>query len=281
MSVPSIDVRREIGMFIRQQREARRASNFPGLIHRRRHVPHLTQADLAEIAGVSHALVAQVENGRYENLNPSILIRLAMALKLESHQEQYLLNYLQPPNGHVGSDEEIPDMLRGLVRSSMPNPAMIITPVFDLVHWNENAVRLLGDFDAYPVDERNIVVQMFLNPVMRERWVAWETYARNIVSAVRMHSSYATYRDRILRLVSYVSARDAQFREWWESDLPKLTPDHVKDFVHPEYGSLHIFQTVGAVLGSPNHFFLLMTPRDADTEAVFRRLADAEPGSQA
>lgn len=56
-------------------------------------------------------------------------------------------------------------------------------------------------------------------------------------------------------------------------------PNQVKDFMHPEYGRLRIYQTAGAVLGRPDHVVLLMTPRDDETEAAFRRMAGGFPSS--
>lgn len=238
-------------------------------------MPYLTQADLAELAGVSEALVAQVENGRYENLNASVVIKLSTALDLAPNQEQYLLNFLQAQScSRDPKPQDIPAMLRAVVRSSLPSPAMILTPRLDVVHWNTTAARMLGDFSAMPTAHRNIVLQMFLEPTMRERWVNWADNARNMLAALRMFMSQnPVYRDDIALLAASVSERDRQFREWWNSEDPVLTPNREKDFRHPDVGMLHIYQTVGAVLGSPHHSILLMTPRDEATEAAFRMMA--------
>lgn len=275
MSTVSFDGRREVGVFLRHHRLQTDPARFPQLVQRRRHVSHLTQSDLAELADVSDAVVAQVENGRYENLNTALVVKLAVALELAPNQEQYLLNFLQPQNGNLEpAPQELPAMLRSVVDSSMPNPAMVITPHFDIVHWNENAARMLGDFGKMPPERRNIAVQMFTEPVMRDWWIDWEFNARNMVGGLRMFMSQnPVYREDIQRLALRLCAIDLKFREWWASVDPTLEPNRDKDFTHPEFGIMRIYQTVGMVFGSPHHSLLLFTPRDEETEVAFRRMA--------
>src|SRR5690554_5163328 len=87
---------RDIGRFIRARREKTLAHEFRDIPNRRRHVPHLTQSDLAELIDTSTVVVSQIEQGRYPNLNPAILQRLSRVLKLTPQQDSYLLELFKP-----------------------------------------------------------------------------------------------------------------------------------------------------------------------------------------
>lgn len=88
--------RAQIGAYLRQRR-LRLDGRPMGPAKDRRHVDHLTQADVAELAGVSEALVAQIESGRYPNLNERVLGKLARAMRLGPDQESYLRSLLSEP----------------------------------------------------------------------------------------------------------------------------------------------------------------------------------------
>lgn len=274
MSNGSFADRGAVGSFIRQQRRNAAPDRFPQIKQRRRHVPHLTQGDLAELAEVSIALVAQVENGRYRNLNPGLVQKLSRALQLPENQEQYLQNFLQQSNGnHDLHAEELPLSVRSVVDMAEPNPALIIDARFDILYWNRSATMLLTDFAKLPIGLRNVAVSMFCVLEMRLAWTDWESNARNIVSGLRMQASlHPAYWEAIHALADDLARSDPLFKRWWSSEDPMLQPHREKDFHHPRLGTMHLHQTVSEVLGSTHLSLLVYTPGDEETERLFREL---------
>lgn len=275
--------RHEIGSFLRQQRQradAERRAPSPG---RRRHVAYLTQAEVAELAGVSEAAVAQIEAGRYPNLNPRILAKLGAALHLEANQMTYLHNLLTPPSSETGrTRQELPAAVRAMVDAAAPNPACIIDLHFDILYWNRSIAAMLGDFTAVPQEERNVVWTMFRWPQMRQNWVNWENNARNIIAGFRMQRSMLPPDDtKSDELIARLSACDAQFAEWWAAADPEIQPIADKTYRHPKVGLLRIHQTVTAVLGAPDLMILQMTPQDEASRRKFQRLTASADNGQA
>lgn len=268
-----------IGDFLRQQRLRAEAGLHAPTQGRRRHVSHLTQAEVAELAGVSEAVVAQIEAGRYPNLNPRILAKLEEALQLEPHQVAYLNNLLMPPsNGSSRPRADLLHAVQALVDAAEPNPACIIDLHFDILYWNRSIAAMLGDFGSLPPEERNVVWTMFRWPDMRRNWVTWEANARNIIAGFRMQRSMLPPDDVAAdRLIARLSVCDEQFAAWWAAADPEIQPIADKDFRHPEVGLLRIHQTVTAVLGAPDLMILQMTPRDEATRLRLQRLLAHSP----
>jgi transcriptional regulator with XRE-family HTH domain len=264
--------RRAVGAYLRQQRQRATPDGFPTLARRRRHVPYLSQSDLAELAGVSVSLIEQVENGRYDNLNAGVVQRLADALDLSRQQQQYLLNYLSPVRAHPDrQDAEVPASVRSLVDATDPNPAIVADARFDILYWNRGATRMIADFDRMPRHQRNVLLSMFGAPEMRAAWDDWEGNARLLVAGLRMQGSlHPAYRESIHELAAQLSRQDAQFREWWASEEPASRPNPEKEFFHPELGRLRLYQTVSEVLGHPHLSLVVYTPRDEETARRFR-----------
>lgn len=272
-NVPS-GARQAIGSYLRQQRLGAAPDQFAQLKRRRRHVAHLTQGDVAELAGVSTAVVAQVENGRYANLNPSLVQKLGQALGLSENKKEYLINFLQRSNGHLHvQPDELPMSVRSVVDMAEPNPAVLINARFDILYWNRGATMMLTDFGKLPVSQRNVVVSMFCVPGMRVSWKDWESNARNIVAGLRMQASHQpAFRDAINELAGEMSRVDPLFKRWWSSEDPAIQPHREKDFDHPRLGPMRLYQTVSAILGSPHLSIIVYTPRDEETERLFREL---------
>lgn len=264
---------REIGAFLRLQRINTRAPDFYKSA-RKRHRPHLTQQELADKADVSVVLIGQVEAGRYQNLNAPILLRICRALDLSRDDEKYVVHLLERPvEAVVDLYPGIPDFVRAIVDAAEPNPALIVTPRFDIVYWNKAAIRLMMDFSTLPLEMRNVVVGMFAIPEMRTMWVEWKKNARILVSGLRMMMSNVPSHRRVIQdLADEMRAQHPDFAQWWDEVPPEIKPSHEKDFIHPRVGVLHLYQTVSQVVGAEQFSFLQFTPRDPATAEAMKRM---------
>ncbi len=275
MSEVSLEQRRQIGAYLRSQR-LRLDGRLHGPARDRRHVAHLTQSGVAELAGVSEVLVAQIETGRYPNLNERVLGKLARALRLAPHQHAYLRNLLWAPL--APNPPAMSDLAPGacsVVDAAMPVPAFVSDCCFNLLYWNPALVAMLGDFARLPTADRNVIWSMFTDPAMRQRWTDWEGNAQNLVAALRMQRSiFPQWAAEFDSLVEWLRTASEQFAAWWETTDPLLNPVHDKEYDHPDVGPLRIFQTAASVTGAPELAIVHMTPRDEETRAKFALLAE-------
>lgn len=263
-----------IGSFVRQQRQKCRPEDFPTLVQRRRHVPHLTQADLAELAGVSEAAIAQIESSRYPNLNPNILSRICLALNLSPVHRHYLLNLLSDPGGYYAGDDDVPQRVRAVVDMAQPRPAVVVNASLDILYWNDAAAAVLADFAQMPSGDRNILKIMFCVPEARKLWVNWSSYVEDLVGGLKMQfSRVPDYRERISELVARMQVESEEFADLWKTVDPFLLPTVEKELDHPIAGRLRLDETVSEVVGAPYLFIIQFTPRDDQTATALQALA--------
>lgn len=263
----------EIGRFIRQQRMNSPREDFPGLHQKRRHVPYLTQEELAALAEVATVTISQIESVRYPNLNQPLLRRICRALRLPAESEIYLTNLLEEPRGLISLDDVLSRWATAVVDEAVPNPAILINPVFDILYWNDATLKMLGDFSQAPAGYRNVVMSMFGIPQMREMWADWIGYATTLVAGLKMqYSLVPDFRARIMNLALRIQEQDSTFARLWVDVDPVLAPPPEKDFHHPKVGTLRLYQTVSQVLGAPHLSLMQFAPRDEETAEAFKRM---------
>ena len=85
-----LERRRELGDFVRAQRERLAPASVGLVAARRRRTPGLRREELAELAGLSTTWYTWIEQARDVSVSPSALARLAQALRLDRAQLAYL-----------------------------------------------------------------------------------------------------------------------------------------------------------------------------------------------
>lgn len=271
---------REIGAFLRQCRLRAMAGNE--VPDRRRHVPYLTQAEVAELAGVSESLVAQIETGRYAHLTPRLLAKLGAALRLDAGQTTYLRHLLAWPD--AGPEIGAPGPLaaaRSLVESIPWHPALLCGPRLEILAWNRCATATLTDFARLPQEERNAVRLMFSDRGFCRNWLTWEHRARTTVAGLRLRRSELPPGDEALEALIAHLRHNASFVALWEDGDLNIHADGDQDFLHPNAGLLRFHITVTEVLDLSYTTVAHLLPRDAETDAKLRRLAMREAGISA
>ena len=98
---------------------------------------------------------------------------------------------------------------------SLPNPAYLKTPRWDVVAWNTTAVALFGDYALIPPSERNSLWQIFVDPRYRQMMPDWEQGARRALSKFRLDHSQAQGDPAFTVLVEALKATSVEFRRWW------------------------------------------------------------------
>lgn len=260
---------RDIGRFIRARREKTLAHEFRDIPNRRRHVPHLTQSDLAELIDTSTVVVSQIEQGRYPNLNPAILQRLSRVLKLTPQQDSYLLELFKPRPITQKSSLDAPEWVTSSIQL-IRHPIVVVDPALGLICLNKTAEWLFESMRPGFTPKSNAAESIFMIPAARKSFVEWEEYTASLVSGLRMtYAMYPEFRDHIDELASRLEVADPHFRTQWNLDDPLLKPTMEKKLIHPEAGELNVLQILTDIVEAPGLTRVELVPADETTRQKF------------
>lgn len=263
---------KDIGRFVRARREKTDANTYSEVPRRRRHVPHLTQSDLADIINVSTVVISKLEQGHYPNLTGSILYRISRALRLSQQQEIYLLGLFDSRPKDQKTSEPAPDWVENSIKL-VTHPIVVVDPAYGMVAMNNPAQTLFRTLSPDFAPKSNGAVSIVELPTMREFIVDWESYAASLVSGMKM--SYAmcpNYRNYIDQIVRRLEASDPLFRELWNEPDPLIRPTIEKQFTHPEAGTLNVLQILTDIVEAPGLTRVEFIPADEETRTKLENL---------
>lgn len=119
-----------------------------------------------------------------------------------------------------------------------PYPVMVRNARCDVLAYNRGYSWLMGDLDAIPFEERNLLVQCQLNPEWRARTVGWEDEVPRTVAGFRAawadHVSDPEWKSLVKRL----SAESPLFEQLWSRCDVTREPVRTRRFEHPAVGLL-------------------------------------------
>jgi transcriptional regulator with XRE-family HTH domain len=168
MQTPAeLERRRELGDFIRAQRERVAPASVGVIAARRRRTPGLRREEVAELAGLSTTWYTWIEQGRDVSVSPTALARLARALRLGRAQRQYLFELAgkRDPDPGASDTDELPAVLTACV-AAISGPAYLLDRNWDARAWNPAAERLFAGWLDHP-GEHNLLRFIFLEPGAR------------------------------------------------------------------------------------------------------------------
>src|SRR5262249_48186944 len=119
---------------------------------------------------------------------------------------------------------------------SFPNPAYLKTPRWDLVAWNRPMTILFGDLSAIPVERRNILWLLVMDPKYRQLLIDWETDIRRVIARFRLDFGRAGDDPSFVALVRDLEQASPEFRSWWQQHDVYGLGEGVKCFRHPKLG---------------------------------------------
>ena len=115
-------------------------------------------------------------------------------------------------------------------------PAIVMTPIHDILAWNPLAAALMIDFSEVPERQRNFLRLIFTDARMRALYPDWEGLARAVISYIRMEAARKPDDPRLAELVGDLSIRDPQFRQWWASTAVAFKRRGTRTYNHPIVG---------------------------------------------
>jgi len=155
----SIEQRRDLGDFVRAQREklTPAAAGLAGAGARRR-TPGLRREEVAQLCGLSTTWYTWIEQGRDVSVSPVALARLADALRLGRAERAYLFELAgkRDPKGDGDGTDDVPAVVLACVEA-IGFPAYVLDRTWTARGWNTQAQRLFVGWLDSSAGERNLL----------------------------------------------------------------------------------------------------------------------------
>ena len=257
--------RRELGDFIRAQRERVTPASVGLMPARRRRTPGLRREELAELAGLSTTWYTWIEQGRDVSVSPSALARLAQALRLDRAQRAYLFELAgkRDPDPGASDGDALPAAVGACV-AAIEAPAYVLDRCWRARAWNRAAEQLfVGWLDAPPPDnpERNLLRFIFLAAEARSLICDWERRARRVVAEFRAHCAAHLDDPALHRLIDELRRASADFAQMWEQHGVLGREGGERTFNHPRDGFLAFEQVTFELAGHSDVKLTMLVPR--------------------
>lgn len=213
-----LDRRTELREFLRSRRARLRPEEVGLLSYGRRRVPGLRREELAQLAGVSYAYYARLEQGFGETMSAQVLDAVARALRLNAEEHDHLIRLAQPER-QVPTQAAPPSQgLRPSVQHlllALNVPAYVIDRRLNILGWNKLATAVFGDWEQLPPEERNVARLAFLSPEARARFADPRGAALRIARALRMNAGKSPDDPHFSSLIEELSHGSEEFRQLW------------------------------------------------------------------
>ena len=231
--------RKEFGDFLRLHREQTPPAEDPRAAAHRR-VKGLRRSEVASQVGISEQWYTLLERGRAPSVSAEVLLGIARVFGLSSVQTEHLFDLAgkPTPQGILQEDSVVPAALRRFVDAQSPCPSYVIDHHWDALAWNDATQAMLRDLEAIPGRRRNILLQLFTEPEVRQRIDGWESHAKTVLAFFRRDYSRSPHDSRIREVVAELEERSREFREWWP--LQEVGNQGVVRFVHAEPGGVRL-----------------------------------------
>ncbi|MGW6915686.1 helix-turn-helix transcriptional regulator [Kitasatospora sp. NPDC054939] len=270
--------RHELAAFLRSRRE-RIAPEQVGLpTTGRRRTPGLRREEVAQLAAVGVTWYTWLEQGRAIQVSVQVLDAVARALLLDPAERSHLfvLAGAEDPSP-VRQCAAVTPAVRLVLEQMSPFPAAVVNARFDVLAHNPEYTWLVGDLDALPFEDRNLLWMAFMPSRFREVLVDHEAEREAMVARFRSgmadHAAEPAWKALLTRLRS----ASPDFEAAWRRHDVQHPGNGVKRFLLPGIGLLHCDYT-GFWLGPrPSTRLVAYTPRDDATRARMALLAGGLP----
>jgi transcriptional regulator with XRE-family HTH domain len=235
--------RRQLGEFLRSQRDRLRPEQFGLPAGNRRRAPGLRREEAAQLCGISPTWFTWIEQGRTTSVSVPTLAAIARGLQLSRAERSYLFELAAradpaPPD----PDKADPQQLRALV-DAIRSPAYVLDRHWDAVAWNLAAAQLFTPWLGKGAQGgRNLLRFVFETPKARGFILNWNNRAARLVAEYRADT--AAWRDDPVRraLVQDLSDSSPEFAAAWKSQQVLSREGGRRSFAHPRRGRVEFDQ---------------------------------------
>jgi transcriptional regulator with XRE-family HTH domain len=260
----------QLGTYLKDRRAKLDPAAF-GFSLTRRRTPGLRREEVAQRANVSATWYTWLEQGRGGAPSAEVLDRIARALMLTEVEREhlFLLALGRPPEVRYRAAEGVTPRLQRVLDALEVSPAFVKTSTWDVVAWNRAAAAVLTDYGTIPIEERNILRQMFCNPHVRARQLDWESVARFVVATFRADATRAGATSNVQALVDDLRRLSPEFESMWRDHDVRTHGEGLKHLKHPVAGLIALEYSAFAVDGHPSLGMVIYNPATpADAERI-------------
>jgi len=250
--------RRELGDFVRSQRERLKPALLGLSAEGRRRTPGLRREEVAQLAGFSITWYTWLEQGREMSLSPAAMARLAKALRLDRAARAYLFKLAgkRDPEEDTSESDRLPASVLASV-ATIHAPAYILDREWTAVSWNAEAKDLFAGWLDQP-GSHNLLHYIFIDPAARSLICDYEQRARRVVAEFRSSCS-AHLNDLSLKaLIAELRRESPLFAQFWDQRDVVEREGGERTFNHPHHGFLRYEQVTFDVAGHPDFKLTLL-----------------------
>jgi transcriptional regulator with XRE-family HTH domain len=227
---------RELGRFVRAQRDRLAPADVGLLDVGRRRVAGLRREEVALLAGISVDYYVRLEQGREPHPSVQVLEALASALRLTDDARDHLMRLAgaAPPARRVPVKEVVDAALRHMLEQWASQPALVLGRAYDVLATNDLAEQL---FSGFPVS-RNLLVELFLDDDAITFYADWEHAARSAIAGWRHRMGIWPGDPRFAEIRDMLLAGSPEFARLWGENRVQGKSLTRKQFRHSEVGDL-------------------------------------------
>ncbi|WP_336763372.1 helix-turn-helix transcriptional regulator [Asaia sp. VD9] len=263
------------GAYLREKRSRLDpvASGFPAS---RRRTPGLRREEVAQCANISVTWYTWLEQGRGGAPSSDVLDRLTKGMKLTELEREhlYMLALGRLPEIRYRQADAITPRLQRVLDALTYRPAIVKTPLWDVVAWNKAAAAVLTDYSTLPPDQRNILKIVFGTPRVRAMQTDWDNLARSVVAAFRADIVRAGASTLVDQLIDELSACSPEFSALWQQSDIESHAEGTKRLVHPTAGLIELEYSGFAVEGRSDLGLIIYSPATLSDHARVAELVD-------
>jgi len=239
MAARSSEQQRELGDFVRAQREKLTPAVLGLPAGARRRTPGLRREEAAQLCGLSVTWYTWLEQGRDVSISPAALARLAKALRLRRAERAYLFELAgkRDPEQSATEIDALPTALLACVKA-IAAPAYILDRFWTARAWNDKAKRIFVGWLDRAEGDRNLLRYIFLEPAARRLIADYETRARRVVAEFRADVSTHLSDPAASDLIHLLRRESHDFARYWDEHGVLGREGGTRTFDHPRDGFL-------------------------------------------
>jgi transcriptional regulator with XRE-family HTH domain len=248
-----------------------------GLPMARRRTPGLRREEVAARANVSATWYTWLEQGRGGAPSAEVIDQIAQALMLTEVEREhlFLLALGRLPDVRYRACEAVTPLFQRMIDAMELSPVLVRTPTWDVVAWNRAAAAVLTDYGELPLEQRNIVRQIFCNPRIRAAQPDWEGVARFVVAAFRADVARAGATNAVEPLVDDLRRLSPEFEVIWRDNDVQSFGQGTKHVLHPIAGPLRLEYSAFAIDGRPDLAMVVYNPATRGDGERIRSLVES------
>ncbi|MFB7708942.1 helix-turn-helix domain-containing protein [Streptomyces sp. NPDC056105] len=241
----------------------------------RRRVPGLRREEVAVLAGVSTEWYTRLEKGHINGVSEDVLDAVARALQLDDDERTYLFDLARAAQPSSRSPRrrkavDVPVRVQWLLDSMTLSAAFVTNGRLDIVATNALARALFAPlFDSETTDARgrpNFARYWFLDGGAPDFVADWNGALGATVALLRAEAGRYPHDKALRELIGELCTMSTEFRTRWAAHDVRIHHGGVKQFQHPDAGSIElVYQPLD----------LPISPREVHSLTIYT----AEPGT--